>query len=352
MVKKTTPHLPSELITEILLRLPVKSLIRYKSVCKSWLTLISNPNFANSHFHSSEAATQTRRILSISAIPPQIRSIDFQALLNNHSTSSNPNLSLPQFYFPLRIGGSCRGFIFLNCSSYYYIWNPSTGFCKKIVLSPFDYSFCSYLYGFGYDHSRDDYTVVSLSCDDNSSYLMIFSLRDNTWKQIEDRPFRYKRAYNCPKVGFFFNGAIHWFVTHRGSSVKVIVAFDLMERKLLEINIPTGFNNHYIEEFDLWVYGEFLSIWVMRNSIVEIWVMKEYKVGSSWAKTLVLPIGAIPYFSPIYSTKNGDIFGTIGGTGLVKYNGKGQLLGHCSYCDDPRGSQVVMYTESLLSLLY
>jgi hypothetical protein len=78
--------------------------------------------------------------------------------------------------------------------------------------------------------------------------------------------------------------------------------------------------------------------------------MKEYKVGSSWAKTLVLPIGAIPYFSPIYSTKNGDIFGTIGGTGLVKYNGQGQLLGHCSYCDDPRGSQVVMYTESLLSL--
>jgi hypothetical protein len=62
------------------------------------------------------------------------------------------------------------------------------------------------------------------------------------------------------------------------------------------------------------------------------------------------PIGAIPYFSPIYSTKNGDIIGTIGGTGLVKYNGKGQILERCFYCDYQRGSQVVMYTESLLSL--
>jgi hypothetical protein len=87
--------------------------------------------------------------------------------------------------------------------------------------------------------------------------------------------------------------------------------------------------------------------------------MKEYKVHSSWTKTLVFPIGAIPvditigaipYFSLIYSTKNGDIIGTIGGAGLVKYNGNGQMLEHCSYCDDPRGSQVVIYTESLLSL--
>jgi hypothetical protein len=65
---------------------------------------------------------------------------------------------------------------------------------------------------------------------------------------------------------------------------------------------------------------------------------------------LVLPINATPYFSPIYSTKSGDIVGIDDGIGLVKYNGKGQLLGQCSYCDDPSGSQVVIYTESLLSL--
>ncbi|CAJ2634915.1 unnamed protein product [Trifolium pratense] len=35
---------------------------------------------------------------------------------------------------------------------------------------------------------------------------------------------------------------------------------------------------------------------------------------------------------------------------LLKYNDKGQLLEHESYCEDPLGAQVTMYTESLLSL--
>ncbi|CAJ2654071.1 F-box/kelch-repeat protein At3g23880-like isoform X1 [Trifolium pratense] len=354
MEKKTTPYLPSELITEILLRLPVKYLIRFKTVCKSWFTLISNPNFANSNFQL--AATQTRRVLSISAIPRQIRSIDFQALLNNHSASPNPNLSIPIPHFYLQIRGSCRGFIFLNCAIYNLIWNPSTGFCKKLPLSDVNYNFANtrYLYGFGYDQSKDDYLLVSLSYNDSrvgdhSSHLQIFSIRDNTWKQIEDPPSRYKSDYNFSKVGLFFNGAIHWFLYRRYSSVNVIVAFDLMERKLLEMLLPDAFIP-YLADLDLWVFGEFLSLCAIRNGIVEIWVMREYKVHSSWTKTLVFPIGAVPYFSPIYSTKNGDIIGTIGGTGLVKYNGQGRLLGHCSYCEDPRGSQVIMYTESLLSL--
>jgi F-box interacting protein len=229
----------------------------------------------------------------------------------------------------------------------------------KIPLSPIRSNignYHSYLYGFGYDHSRDDYLLVSLSyvptlaVHISSSHLEIFSLRDNAWKEIEDtRRLPYLSPYCYPKEGFLFNGAIHWFVSRRGSLGMVIIAFDLTERKLLEIPFPYGFR-HYSKDICLWVFGEFLGLCAMRDGIVEIWVMKEYKVQSSWTKTFVFPIDGIPYFSPIYSTKNGDIIGTIRGTGLVKYNSKGQLLENRSYCDDPRGSQVVMYTESLLSL--
>jgi len=52
------------------------------------------------------------------------------------------------------------------------------------------------------------------------------------------------------------------------------------------------------------------------NSKVDIWVMKEHKVHSSWTKNLVLPIDVIPSrrFSPICFTKSGDIVGTDGKT--------------------------------------
>ncbi|AES93879.1 F-box and associated interaction domain protein [Medicago truncatula] len=60
----TSLNLPQELIVQILLRLPVKYLIRSKWVCKLWFSLISNPHFANYHF---QLTTHTLRFLCISA---------------------------------------------------------------------------------------------------------------------------------------------------------------------------------------------------------------------------------------------------------------------------------------------
>jgi hypothetical protein len=126
-----TLYLPHELIIQILLRLPVKSLLCFKSVCKSWFTIISDPNFAISNFQI--AATQSRRILFLSStIPHEIQSIDFEALVNNHVASL---IAHSLYDFPLQIKGSCRGFLFLCGFSKLYLWNPSTsGFHKKITF--------------------------------------------------------------------------------------------------------------------------------------------------------------------------------------------------------------------------
>jgi predicted house-cleaning noncanonical NTP pyrophosphatase (MazG superfamily) len=47
--QSSIPTLPFKLVEEILLRLPVKQLLQLKRVCKSWNSLISNPNFAKKH---------------------------------------------------------------------------------------------------------------------------------------------------------------------------------------------------------------------------------------------------------------------------------------------------------------
>ncbi|CAK8563584.1 unnamed protein product [Lathyrus sativus] len=362
-------HVPHELIIQILLRLPVKSLIRFKCVCKLWFSLISrNSHFANSHFELTEA-THNHRILFISSSPHEFRSIDLEASLDDDSASASLNFNsmLPQSFFLIEVKNSCRGFMFLHCFSNIYLWNPSTGVHKQLPLSPIDSNldakYSSFVYGFGYDPSMDDYLVVSFSHDKSktlaniSSHLEFFSLRSNTWKDIECSGlvnYTHYVSMNAPedrRVGLLFKGAIHWLTFRHDSSMHVIVAFHLVGQKLLEIYYPDEFYHEPID-CDLWVFREFFSLWAVEDDTVEIWVMKEYAVHSSWTKTLVLSTGAIStqYFSPICCTKSGKIIGTDGGTGLVKYDEKGDFLEHRLYCNNPCQFQVAMYTESLLSL--
>ncbi|GAU47480.1 hypothetical protein TSUD_265520 [Trifolium subterraneum] len=295
--------------------------------------------------------------------------IDFEAFLNYdpHSVSLNINFWFPQNDFPVKIIGSCKGFILLfRRPDIVYIWNPSTGFKKQIPLPPLDDSesvtslsdhFDHYdkLYGFVYDQASDDYLVVILSHVMTEpdgilvSKLKFFSIRDNRWEEIEGTNF----AYFGDQEGLLFNGAIHWLAFRPDLERYVILAFDLMDRKLFEIPLPDYFHHESIMPYGLWVFGEFLGLWAKHyDSTVETWVMKEYKLNSSWTKTFVLPRNSNPnlylYFSPIFSTDNGDIIGTMRGTGLVKLNDKGQQLQHCSFSNSL--SDIVVYTKSLLSL--
>jgi len=352
------------------------SLLRFKCVCKLWFSLISQTHFANSHFEITTA--HSPRILFISNPDLETRLIDFEASLSDYYTSTSLNLSFVRpppdphphrgFYYFIQTKCSCRGFILLHRGTQFYLWNPSTRVHKQIPLSPYGSNLrvhhFIHLYGFGYDPSTDDYLVVVMSFDADfhnfSSHLEFFSLRDNVLKEIKGTYLPYTNFSDYSMVGSLFNGAIHWLAFHLDLSMNVIVAFDLIERKLLDISLPDdlfwrglpGDFDHEPTDCDLWVFGEFLSVWTKQDDIVEIWVMKEYKVHSSWTKALVFSIDVIPthYFSPICCTKSGDIIGTDGEVGLVKYDEKGQFLEYTSYYKENCTSRVAMYTESLLSL--
>ncbi|GAU12029.1 hypothetical protein TSUD_196530 [Trifolium subterraneum] len=296
--------------------------------------------------------------ISISS-PHQTRSIDFEASLRSTSASPNPNFLLPQTHLDLEIIGSCRGFILLRCSSEFHLWNPSTGLHKQIPLSPndsyLDDKYFCYLYGFGYDQSTDDYLPVTISYEFDTtinniaSHLEFFSLRDNTWKEIEGIDFPYMHSSYGPRVGSLFNEVIHWLAFRNDISMDVIVGFDLKEKKVLDMHLPDEFDGE-LKSSGLWVFGEFLSLWVMKEYKVQIWVMKEYKVHSSWTKTHVVSLDDIPTHSPLCSTKSGDIIGTDDDK-VIKYNVKGQWLdSHHYYFNDTGGSDMALYVESLLSL--
>jgi hypothetical protein len=52
--------LPDEIVTQILIRLPIKSIITSICVCKTWKSIIQNPTFISTHLHHS---TTTNHLL-------------------------------------------------------------------------------------------------------------------------------------------------------------------------------------------------------------------------------------------------------------------------------------------------
>ncbi|XP_050914396.1 F-box protein CPR1-like [Lathyrus oleraceus] len=368
-MSKKSVHLPEELIIEILLRLTVKTLLRCKCVCKSWLSLISNPNFATSHFQL--AASPTNKLVCLGNNSETL-SIDFNASLNDESSYASLSYDfLPGGSCP-DIVGSCRGFIFLDAYTNFYLWNPSTRVHTKIPTSPItnlpDSYINTYLYGFAYDRSTDDYSIVLGSCDSRafdyrvpcSICFEIFSLRPNKWKHIELEAYLIIYFRYHSNTGLLLNDSIHWMVhnydeTLTDDIIEVIIAFDLKESKMSKIALPYGFDSKDdSSNHDLLVFGGLISASIVEMHTIKIWVMKKYAVHSSWTKILEFSVDPALHgsLSIVCFTNCGDIIGKDDEGGLIKFNDKGKLLEHHSgpKSIDSKTFEMAVYTESLLSL--
>ena len=130
----------------------------------------------------------------------------------------------------------------------------------------------------------------------------------------------------------------------------VIIAFDLMERLLLpEISLPREFNNYGNNSCKLRVMGGCLSVcFCTIDDEVEIWVMKEYRLSSSWTKRIVVTDYRIPlhHLSPICFNRSGEVIAKDDRVGLVKLDDRGELVELRAYCST---STTALYMETLLS---
>ncbi|XP_027351841.1 F-box/kelch-repeat protein At3g06240-like [Abrus precatorius] len=381
--KKNTFTLPHELIEEILLRLPVKSLLRFKSVCKSWLNLISDPQFAKSQFDL--AAVKTHRLL-LRSTNRSIKSLDIEASLRDDSSFLNlllPPPPLSPFLFHgvhhegVEILGTCRGLVLLLYRrGDIVLWNPSIGVHKRVSHSPF----CGIvelflqgfghpvLYGFGYDASTEDYCIIFIATAINyQTVIEIFSMKANSWSSVKREgvaSFPYELLGFEFRAGLHLNGAIHWLVLSEIKKERVIIGFDLMEKVLFEIPLP----DELIPEPEFWLFPPMYGLCrprlrVMRGCLalcypgawkgdeIEIWVMEQHRVASSWTKSIVVSTSRnIPHksFFPLCFTKGGGMLGTKGRRKLVKLDDKGKVVEDFGF----NGDFEALYTDNLHSAMY
>ncbi|WCJ23652.1 F-box and associated interaction domains-containing protein [Euphorbia peplus] len=235
-----------DIVVEILLKLPTKSVLRFKIACKTWYSLISDPVFTNLH---SKLAPQSPKILySTPGARSRLQSLDYNSSSFDDCCLSGP-ISFPYCMYPKIVGSSC-GLVCVDTYFYGYsfcIWNPLTREYRKLPnLTVKNYS-SGYFHGFGYDSIANDFKLVISK--DRIQYN-IFSLKSNSWKTIRcpiatdyyhpdavnDKPLlhgimgRHSFAVNL-------NGVFHWLVALANKHPEII-AFDVGKETFLKLQLP------------------------------------------------------------------------------------------------------------------
>ncbi|KAI9127809.1 hypothetical protein K1719_000802 [Acacia pycnantha] len=347
-------NLPNELRTEILLRLPIKSLGRLKCVSKSWLSLISDPNFPKLHFQRSPQHYTHRFPYIVVSHHQRMRAIDFNASPRDDSAAIS--FDFPSDYkFVL---SSCRGFLLLfhKKRDKLLVWNPLTGERKQILLPKTQINFA--MHGFCYDESTDDYLIVLVSFIVRPAFR-IFSIGNNSWNKEFVINRRETMAPNHPVVsGSVVNSVIYWLVSfeeERGIPEVNILALDIKTNQVRRVVL----NIDDIEPklCHLRLLGESLALIVLTYEEIKVWVMKEGEGESSWTKRMSIPRSREATLSPLCFTKDSQLVTLHFPLTLSRWSsqqGKVEELGKLE--EDRTFGYLLMsfyaptYTETLLSL--
>ncbi|KAG8385828.1 hypothetical protein BUALT_Bualt03G0085800 [Buddleja alternifolia] len=274
--------IPPEIIRDILSRLPVKSLLRFRCVSKPWRSMIDTKDFIKLHLRHSYNTNSNRTLLVDST---QLFYIDLDSF-------ERLDIGDTQFE-PQTVACSCDGLVLIVFKfNNIVLWNPATRKLNKLPATPLECQISvkancvDERYALGYDSKHDDYKVVrviqaSTRVDGGclSSETKIYSLRSNSWKQVEDFPYMLP---SCKRWGVYLNDALHTVVKDSQCS-EVIMAFNVAKEEHYEVPKPRV--NRGLSSVE--VMGGCLTAIVpgKRNSS-EIWAMKEYGVKKSWAKLL------------------------------------------------------------------
>ncbi|KAK7328126.1 hypothetical protein VNO77_22222 [Canavalia gladiata] len=232
--------LPHDVLINILKRVPVKSLIRFKCVSKNWANLLESPYLSEQQLQYS---THNNPFLLLQRIP--LRSPPSPFPLHPSTFLISPDFSVHDIDFTApaaRIVGSCNGlFCLRHIDHTLSLFNPATRQIKEVPQTLIDVKTINYV-GFGFSPLVNDYKIVRISfCevevedgvvlldDVRVNRVQVYSLTTGYWKDIDAVNLRSLcLVSNSVTSSVTANGAIFWqgIITSDPDS-ELVVSFDI-----------------------------------------------------------------------------------------------------------------------------
>lgn len=298
-------YIPEEILINILARLPVKSLLRFRCVSRSWCGLIGSSSFVSTHLNRNVAKLSHTYLIALQ------RSRDKPALCHSlFSTDTfeeclklrHPLWTEEQF----RIYGSSNGLIcisdqVLRPGSPICIWNPCIRKFKTLPQSRFNPHYSSYdlSLSFGFHPELNDYRVVKMGWYVRSVIVVqVYSVNTGSWKMIEVIPPWLKFNPDWCKGCTFFNGVAYWLFTK--SKKFRFVSFDTDSEEFEEFMVPDtistrGFTYVGVYNDSVCLFYSYLECQKLQKCM-DIWILQEQSFTKLHSAVLLpgrdcLPLG-------------------------------------------------------------
>ncbi|KAH7845378.1 hypothetical protein Vadar_001337 [Vaccinium darrowii] len=213
--------LTEDLLMEILWRLPVKTLLQFKSVCKNWYALIQNPSFIYLHCDrvASTAAAQNTDCLLVKRFLNGGEGVALSLVPNETPVEDIDISSTGLDILSLQILGSCNGVVCLTkfcLNSNIVLCNLSMKEFRVLPQPSYNNDQCCSL-GFGFDPFTNDYKVVRFAMSAAhftikgiDETVEIYDLRSDSWREVAaESPI--KSGFLCSFDLFaLWNGDFYW----------------------------------------------------------------------------------------------------------------------------------------------
>ncbi|CAI9097366.1 OLC1v1033768C2 [Oldenlandia corymbosa var. corymbosa] len=362
-------QLPEDVIEQVLVRLPCKTVLRFRCVSRRWKAIIQTKFFVNQHLAITAAESKSNpnitRVLEVWEDNGScIHTVTLEPDMIGKLRTKELDLNHPFGKHVAGIHGCCNGLICLTYSEYHtagapsrhrlLLWNPSIRKYWELrqpirFITSADHKFdpasWNFVYGFGYDDLNDDYKVVKVVESSHFGVRIhqqvgVYSRKLNSWKLIEKMPTSAAAGQIDSTVtgdGKLVNNALHWII----DCDIYFVAFDLRTDTYRMIPQP----DEVMKDRDSMArdcsYGDLQGcLYVMyghkATASLHLWIMKDYGVKDSWTKIVVLedfprrswyyPKGPTRQHIPIAYIRGGG--GGGGGSGKVFFDDRSCVYGY------------------------
>ncbi|KAL3628728.1 hypothetical protein CASFOL_027774 [Castilleja foliolosa] len=297
--------LPQDIMFNIVTRLPVKSIHRFKAVCKPWCNLFATPKFMKSHHAQLSQNPKNQSLLIYSFFDE--KGGNTMSLCKIEPIEEKPihlDHPYPKHLYESDFVGCCNGLVCLAYPMHLHpmpgqwieLWNPALNLSKSVPFQNFYLRGPTLVsIGFGYDDEKDDFKLVRI--------VHVMDRKRNQGKKAIKGVQVYSANSNCwvtISVGFQFsvlmtknqaivNGNPYW--VGKVEEKNVLVMFDV--RKMVFKTVPlTGLNlsegehakvpfvdwkgsiaafickknDERVLSLDVWVFDSLGKIWIKNRS--------------------------------------------------------------------------------------